>query len=110
MPGESIAEHLARQLEVGLHHLGARDRALAPGGEPIRDAEQSHIDGHRLGRNEVVIDRAPRERALVDQETSRRWWRARPSSSALSLRLVRRRLQIAPVILAPTSSWPMKVT
>ncbi len=68
MPGQSLGQHLARQLHMGLDHLGARERAAAPGGEPVGRAEQGDVGGDGLGGAEVLIDGAARQRALIDQE------------------------------------------
>ena len=68
VPGQGLGQHLARQLHVGLDHLGARERAAAPGGEPVGGAEQGDVGGDGLGRAQVLVDGAARERTLVDQE------------------------------------------
>ena len=68
MPGEGVGEHLAGELQVGLDHLGAGDRAAPPGRQPVGGAEQGDVGADRLGRSQVLVDRAPGKRALVDQE------------------------------------------
>ena len=47
---------------------GLASGPAAAGGEPVGGAEQGDVGGDRLGGAEVVVDRAARERALVDQE------------------------------------------
>ena len=43
-------------------------RAGAAGGEPVGDGEQGDVDGDRLGRAQVLVDPARRQRRLGDQE------------------------------------------
>src|SRR4051794_1532517 len=68
VPGQGIAQHLAGEVEVRLDHLLARQRTLPACREPIGDGQQGDVGGHRLGRDEVVVDRPPRQRALMDQK------------------------------------------
>ena len=56
------------RLEVGLDHLRAGQRAGAAGREAVGDGEQGDVDADRLGRPQVLVDAARRQRRLGDQE------------------------------------------
>ena len=56
------------QLQVRLDHLGARERALAAGGEAVGDGQQGDVGADGLGRAQVLVDPPRRQRALVDEE------------------------------------------
>jgi hypothetical protein len=62
------AEHLSRQLQVGLDHLAARHRTLATRSKAVGDREQGDVDAHGLGGPQVVVHPAPGERPLLDHE------------------------------------------
>ncbi len=68
MPRQRLPQHLPGEVEVRLHHLGARQGTLATGCQAVGDAQQRDVGGHRLGRRQVLVDGAPRQRSLVDQE------------------------------------------
>src|SRR6478609_9470416 len=48
-PVEGRGDHLPGQLQVGGHHLGRGDRALAAGREAVGDGQQGDVDGNRFG-------------------------------------------------------------
>ena len=55
-------------VEVGLDHLRAGQRPGAAGGEAVGDGQQGDVDADRLGRPQVLVDAARRQRRLGDQE------------------------------------------
>ena len=67
-PVEGGGEHLAGELEVGLDRLLGGEGAAAASGEAVGDGEQGDVRGHRLGRPQVLVDAARRQRHLVDEE------------------------------------------
>src|SRR5680860_269477 len=67
-PLERRREHLPGQAEVALDRLLGGERPAAAGREPVGDGEQSDVGGHRLGRPQVLVDPARRQRRLVDEE------------------------------------------
>src|SRR5215211_6040466 len=58
-PIDGGAEHLPREPQVGLYHLGAGDRALAASRQPVSDAEQRHVHRHVAGLAQVDVGAAP---------------------------------------------------
>ena len=74
----AAAEHLAGQLEVGLDHLLARDRALAAGREPVGDREQGDV-GASPARSRAGSRRsgAALSGRSWTRNPSRRWCRVR---------------------------------
>src|SRR5680860_584209 len=67
-PVERRRQHLAGEAEVRLDRLLGGERPAATGGEPVGDGEQGDVGGDRLGRPQVLVDPAPRQRRLVDHE------------------------------------------
>ena len=64
-PRERRRQHLARELEVA----GDRLVRLAPARrEAVGDRQQRDVDLDRRARHEVAVQRAPRQRPLVDEE------------------------------------------
>jgi hypothetical protein len=68
VPGERLAEHFPGEVEVRLDHLGARQGPLATRGQPVGDSQQRDVGRDRLGRDQVVVDRPPRQRSPMNQE------------------------------------------
>ena len=83
----------------------------AAGREAVGDGQQGDVGGDRLGRPQVLVDAARRQRRLVDEE-------AEPQVVQGQRLQVRRSAcgwpaaggRAAPTISAPSLSWPMKVT
>ena len=67
-PVERRGDHLPGQVEVRLDHLVGGERPAAAGREPVGDREQGDVGGDRLGRAQVLVDAARRQRRLVDEE------------------------------------------
>ena len=64
----AVGEHLPGEGEVGLDRLLGGEGPAAAGGEAVGDGEQGHVGGDRLGRAQVLVDPARRQRRLVDEE------------------------------------------
>ncbi len=85
-------------------------RTAAASGEAVGDGEQGDVGGDRLGRPQVLVDAARRQRRLVDEETESQMVQRQALKVTGQPRLARSRAQSAATISAPSLSWPMKVT
>src|SRR4051794_32035761 len=67
-PVERRPDDVARGGEVGLDHLRGRDRPGAARREAVGHAQEGDVNGNRLRRPQVLVDRPRRERLLRGEE------------------------------------------